>query len=92
MRKQLETDFVAIPQLNSHESICQLRIYSNPAMLLQQTYRFKTAPIFNLYDTHEEVDELDIEEFLKFQKKKGEADKPKERKKKEKDIIYEEDD
>jgi hypothetical protein len=92
VRIRTVTDFIALPQLNSKETICTLKIYSNPAGVLQQTYRFRTAPIFKLYDTHEEVDELDIAEFLKFQKKKGEPDKPKERKKKEKDVIYEEED
>lgn len=92
MRIRTVTDFLAIPSLNSKESIATLSIYSNPAGVLQQRYRFRTAPIFNLYDTREEVEELDIAEFLKFQKAKGEPDKPKERKKKEKDVVYEEDD
>lgn len=102
IRIRTVTDFVAIPQLNSKETLCTLKIYSNPAMVLQQVYRFRTQPLWSLYDTHEEVEELDIQEFLDSQKKtrkkhaSEDDDEPddspiRKKKKKPKPIIYEED-
>ena len=54
------TDFLAFPQLNAPETFCRLYVYSNPSMQMVKLYRFKTAEIFPLYDTSEEVEEFDL--------------------------------
>lgn len=58
IRIRTVTDFVCMPKMNEKESICRLFIYSNPSMVLQRVFKFRAAPIFELYDTNEEVTEL----------------------------------
>ena len=55
-------DFIAMPNLTVDEKICRLVIFSNPSLQLVKMYKFKTAPIFELYDTHEVVDALPDED------------------------------
>jgi len=55
-------DFIALPNLTVDEKICRLVIFSNPSLQLVKMYKFKTAPIFELYDTHEVVDALPDED------------------------------
>jgi hypothetical protein len=61
VRIRTVTDMVAIPQLNSKETKCQLTIYANPSMSRLEKFRFLTHPIWDLYDTNEEVEELDMD-------------------------------
>jgi len=59
------TDFVMIPQLNRNASICNLLIFKGYKPIPATFYkviRFKTAPIFKLYNSNEEVPELKIED------------------------------
>lgn len=58
IRIRTVTDFVAIPRLNSKETICRLFVYTNPTWVLQRVFTFRTAPIFELYDTKEEVEDF----------------------------------
>lgn len=51
-------DFLAMPQLNVQETVCRLIIFSYPSLSPIRTYKFKTHPIFDLYDTNEVVDSL----------------------------------
>lgn len=51
-------DFLALPQLNVQETICRLIIFSYPSLSPIRTYKFKTQPIFDMYDTNEVVDSL----------------------------------
>ena len=55
------SDFLAVPSLNESETICRCPVYSNPSGVLQRVYKFRTASIFDLYDTREEVMALDFE-------------------------------
>lgn len=75
IRVRTVTDMIAIPRLNSRETICTLNIYSNPGLTYLERFRFMTRPIWDLYDTTEEVKELDIQEILgnKDKKKKGDV-------------------
>lgn len=60
IRIRTVTDFVCIPRMNDAETKCTLMVYSNPSMQLQRMFRFRTAQVFELYDTNEEVAKLDI--------------------------------
>lgn len=63
-------DFLALPQLNVDETICRLMIFSYPSLQLIRVYKFRTAPIFDLYDTNEIIDALpDENEDMDFVKK-----------------------
>ena len=55
-------DFLAMPQLNVQETICRLLIFSYPSLSLIKAYKFKTQPIFDLYNTNEVVDSLPDED------------------------------
>lgn len=50
--------FIAMPQLTVDEKICRLMIFSHPSLQFIKLYKFRTAPIFDLYDTNEVVDSL----------------------------------
>jgi hypothetical protein len=65
------TDFIAFPQLNKDESICRLEVMTLPSMTPMQTYKFRTAPLFKMFNTSEEVEPFESEEDEK--KKKEEA-------------------
>lgn len=52
------TDFIAMPQLTANEDICRMIIFSNPGLEVLRTYKFRTAPIFKLYDTREIINVL----------------------------------
>lgn len=58
IRIRMVTDFVCIPRLNDKETICWLYVYTNPSMILQKIFKFKTQPIHDLYDTSEEIEDL----------------------------------
>lgn len=60
VRIRTVTDFIVMPRLNESESVCRAFVYASPAMELQRVFKFKTAPIFDLYDTREEIGTLDI--------------------------------
>jgi len=63
-------DFLALPQLSADEKICRLMIFSYPSLQLIRVYKFRTEPIFNLYDTNEIIDALpDEDEDMDFVKK-----------------------
>jgi hypothetical protein len=53
------TDFIAVPQMNANDTMCRLLILSNPSFQPLRTYKFKTKPIFDLYDTREIIRSLD---------------------------------
>lgn len=55
-------DFLAMPQLNVQETICRLIIFSYPSLTPIRTYKFRTQPIFDLYDTNEVVNSLPDED------------------------------
>jgi len=55
------TDFICMAKLNESESLCRLFVYTQPSMQLQRVFKFRTAPVFDLYDTKEEVSSLNIE-------------------------------
>lgn len=70
-------DFLAVPHLTVDEKICRLLIFSYPSLSPIRTYKFRTQPIFDLYDTREVVDALpdedeDMDEVRK-QEKKGKS-------------------
>ena len=52
------TDLVLKPQLTKNEKICRLDLYTFPALQFVRKFKFYTAPIFELYDTKEEVNPL----------------------------------
>ena len=54
------TDFVCFPYLNEKETICRLEIFTARGMHPQRFFKFKTEPIFSLYNTNEEVKSLDF--------------------------------
>lgn len=60
IRIRTVTDFVCLPKMNEKETVCRLFVYSNPSMALQRVFKFKAQPIFELYDTKEEVGGLDF--------------------------------
>jgi hypothetical protein len=60
IRIRTVTDFICIPRMNEKETRCTLMVYSNPSMQLQRVFKFRTAPIFELYNTNEEVAKLDF--------------------------------
>ena len=60
IRIRTVTDFVCLPKMNEKETVCRLFVYSNPSMVLQRVFKFKAQPIFDLYDTKEEVSGLDF--------------------------------
>ncbi len=61
------TDFIALPQLTVNEDICRLMIFSYPSLNFIRMYKFRTQPIFELYDTKEVIDALpDEDESLDF--------------------------
>lgn len=52
-------DFVAYPILNPNNTVCKLMIFAGPkGKTLLKTHYFYTAPIFRMYDTNEEVEDL----------------------------------
>lgn len=63
IRIRAVTDFIAFPRLNEKETICKLYVYDQ-AGTLHKTFKFRTAPIFNLYDTKEEVQDLSFDEEI----------------------------
>jgi hypothetical protein len=52
------TDFIALPQLTPNETECRLRIHHAVSGQMIRMYRFKTAPIFQMYSTNEEIKDL----------------------------------
>jgi len=44
--------------LNVDETICRLMIFSYPSLQLIRVYKFRTAPLFDLYSTNEIIDAL----------------------------------
>lgn len=66
------TDFIAFPQLNKDESICRLEVFTLPQMTPMQSYKFRTAPLFKMYDTNEEVEPFESEEDEKKKEKEAE--------------------
>lgn len=52
---------IGLPQLNANETICTVKVYSTNSMQLLRIYKFRTAEVFKLYDTREEVAELDYD-------------------------------
>jgi len=55
-------DFIAMPQLTVDEKICRLMIFSHPSLQFIKLYKFRTQPIFELFDTNEVVDALPDED------------------------------
>ena len=57
------TDFIMIPQLNRKATVCNLMIFRgnkvSPATF-HKVIRFRTEPIFKLYNSNEEVPELKL--------------------------------
>jgi len=52
-------DFVAYPILNPSNTMCKLLIFAGPkGKTLLKTHYFYTAPIFKMYDTNEEIQDL----------------------------------
>lgn len=52
-------DFVAYPILNPNNTVCKLLIFAGPkGKTLLKTHYFYTAPIFKMFDTNEEVEDL----------------------------------
>jgi len=49
------TDFVAVPSHNEASHRCTIRIYTNPAGDLIKILKFNAIPIYELYDTTEEI-------------------------------------
>lgn len=47
-----------MPQLNVQETVCRLIIFSYPSLSPIRTYKFRTQPIFDLFDTNEVVESL----------------------------------
>lgn len=47
-----------MPQLNVQETVCRLLIFSYPSLSLIRAYKFRTEPIFELFNTNEVVDSL----------------------------------
>jgi len=60
IRIRTVTDFLVLPRLNEKETVCSAFVYTNHGMQLQRVFKFKTAPIFDLYDTKEEVEEFEM--------------------------------
>jgi hypothetical protein len=54
------TDFLVVLRLNEPETKCNLFVYAHPSMQLQRVYKFRTAPIFELYNTKEEIAQIDF--------------------------------
>jgi len=54
------TDFIAIPYLSPDNRWCRLVIYNNPTLDVLKAFKFETAKYFQLYNTKEEVAELEI--------------------------------
>jgi hypothetical protein len=55
-------DFIAMPQLTVDERICRLMIFSHPSLQFIKLYKFRTQPIFELYNTNEVIDSLPDED------------------------------
>jgi hypothetical protein len=51
-----------MPQLTVDERICRLMIFSHPSLQFIKLYKFRTQPIFELYDTNEVIDSLPDED------------------------------
>ena len=64
------TDIVVMPQMDGNDppQRCSFYIYEMPVMKLIKVIKIKTFPIFNLYDTNEEVSELDFKDKEKPEK------------------------
>ena len=64
-----------MPKLNEKETICTLPVYTNHSYQLQRVFKFRTEPIFNLYDTKEEIQEFGFDDGKdKKERKKKFAD------------------
>ena len=64
------TDFVATPMLSPDERWCRIMFFSYPSYSKARIVKFRTAPVFELYDTREEIAPLqDTEEEKKPTKK-----------------------
>lgn len=53
------TDYIAKPMMSSTKKFCRLVIYTRDGLFVK-SYRFKSGDIFPLYDTEEEVGELEF--------------------------------
>jgi hypothetical protein len=58
VRIRRNTDFLIYPHLNKHETICRAKVEDRHGKIIK-TIKFKTRPVFKLYDTEEEVVELE---------------------------------
>ena len=70
-------DFIAMPQLTVDERVCRLMIFSHPSLQFIKLYKFRTQPIFELYDTNEVVDSLPDEDENMDNVQKRERDRAK---------------
>ncbi len=55
-------DFLAVPHLTIDEKICRLLVFSYPSLTPIKTYKFRTQPIFDLFDTKEVISSLPDED------------------------------
>lgn len=53
------TDYLVMPELISKNKWCILRFFENPPMRPVLIKKFPTAPVFGMYDTKEEIGEID---------------------------------
>lgn len=58
VRIRRNTDFLIHPHLNKSETVCRAAVEDKHGKIVK-TIKFATRPIFKLYDTEEEVVELD---------------------------------
>ena len=67
------TDFLAVPMLTPKEDWCRVLILSNPSMTKVRWLKFRTEGIFPLYDTSEEIEQIEDEHDRRAKegKKKG---------------------
>lgn len=70
------TDFIAFPQLNKDETICRLEVMTLPQMTPMKTYKFRTAELFKMFDTREEVEPFQTEEDAKKEKEAEKSPEP----------------
>jgi len=47
--------------MNPREDVCRVMVFTNPSLQPVKQYKFFTAPIFELYDTSEEIEGLDLD-------------------------------
>lgn len=57
------TDYIAHPQLSKDNSVCKVTVMHVTSGTIVDRFRFLTAPVFKMYDTNEEVE--DVEGFDK---------------------------